>query len=132
MHQFTLSLYSKPIRMVPVILAVTYRLHFWQNDRDLLRATAVTQGWNGYRNKSQHRKLTLEKRFLPQLLRGLEPGPFEHESGALTTELSSSPPPPPHTPPKKNVPQRGEHAVTYGRCCSRSPWPLGSCPACGK
>ena len=91
MHQFTLSLYSKPIRMVPVILAVTYHLHFWQNDRDLLRATAVTQGWNGYRNKSQHRKLTLEKRFLPQLLRGLEPGPFEHESGALTTELSSPP-----------------------------------------
>ena len=24
----------------------------WQNDRDLLRATAVTRGWNGYRNES--------------------------------------------------------------------------------
>ena len=24
----------------------------WQNDRDLLRAIAVTRGWNGYRNKS--------------------------------------------------------------------------------
>ena len=23
----------------------------WQNDRDLLCATAVTRGWNGYRNK---------------------------------------------------------------------------------
>ena len=25
---------------------------FWQNDRDLLRATVVTRGWNGYRNTS--------------------------------------------------------------------------------
>ena len=37
------------------IRKVTCHLHFWQNDRDLLRATAVTRGWNGYRNKSQHR-----------------------------------------------------------------------------
>ena len=28
---------------------------------------AVTRGWNGYRNKSQHRKLTLEKKILPPL-----------------------------------------------------------------
>ena len=62
-------------------LAVTSHLHFWQNDRDLLRATAVTQVWNGYRNKSQHRKLTLEKR-------DSNPGHFDHESDALTTELS--------------------------------------------
>ena len=34
---------------VYVCLAVTRHLHFWQNDRDLLRATAVTRGWNGYR-----------------------------------------------------------------------------------
>ena len=31
-------------------LAVTCHLHFWQNDRDFLRATVVTRGWNGYRN----------------------------------------------------------------------------------
>ena len=36
--------------------------------RDLLRATAETQGWNGYRNKSQHRKLTLEKKILPHYI----------------------------------------------------------------
>ena len=48
------------IGRVHVCLAVTCLLHFWQNGRDLLRATAVTRGWNGYRNKSQHRKLTLE------------------------------------------------------------------------
>ena len=36
----------------------------------LLRATAVTRGWNGYRNKSQNRKLTLEKKILPPFLQG--------------------------------------------------------------
>ena len=45
------------IRPVHACLAVTFRLHFWQNDRDLLRATAVTRGWNDYRNKSQHKKV---------------------------------------------------------------------------
>ena len=32
------------IRKVHAYLAVTYHLHFWQNDRGLLRATAVTRG----------------------------------------------------------------------------------------
>ena len=55
-------------------------------------ATAVTRRWNGYRNKSQHRKLTLEKKILPALLPGLEPaGTFDHESDALTSELSPLP-----------------------------------------
>ena len=40
------------IRKVYACLAVTCHLRFWQNDRGLLRATAVTRGWNGYRNKS--------------------------------------------------------------------------------
>ena len=57
-------------------VAVTCHLHFWQNERDLLDATAVTRGWDGYRNKSQHRKLSLEKEFLPPLLPGLEPETF--------------------------------------------------------
>ena len=35
------------IRKVHAYLAVTCHQHFWQNDRDLLRATAVTRGWNG-------------------------------------------------------------------------------------
>ena len=38
------------IRKVYASLAVTCHLHFWQNDWDLLRATAVTRGWNGYLN----------------------------------------------------------------------------------
>ena len=40
------------IRKVPACLAVTCHLHFSQNDRGLLHATAVTWGWNGYQNKS--------------------------------------------------------------------------------
>ena len=75
--QFTVSLHSKPhIRKVYVCLAVTCYLRFWQDDRGLLRATAVTQGWNGYRNKSQHRKLTLEKKILRPPQQGFEPATF--------------------------------------------------------
>ena len=65
------------IRKVYACLAVTCHLHFWQNDRDYLRATAVTRGWNGYRNKSQHRKSTLEKKILPPFQQGFEPATFQ-------------------------------------------------------
>ena len=34
------------IRKVHACLAVICHLHFWQNDQDLLRPTAVTRGWN--------------------------------------------------------------------------------------
>ena len=39
------------IRRMHVRRAVTCHQHFW----GLLHATAVTQGWNGYQNKIQHR-----------------------------------------------------------------------------
>ena len=64
------------IRKVYACLAVTCHLHFWRNDRGLLRVTAVTRGWNGYRNKSQHRKLTLGKKIFPPLQQGFEPATF--------------------------------------------------------
>ena len=79
------------IRKVYACLAVTCHLHFWQDDRDLLRATAVTRGWNGYRNRSQHRKFTLENKLFLPFPQGFEPRPFNHESGALTTELAPAP-----------------------------------------
>ena len=60
-------------------LAVTCHLHFWQNDRDFLRATVVTRGWNGYRNKSQHRKLTLEKKIILPFQQGFEPATFQSQ-----------------------------------------------------
>ena len=34
----------------------------------ILLETAVTWRWNGYRNKSQHRKLTLKKKIIPPIL----------------------------------------------------------------
>ena len=49
---------------------------YWQSGRDLLPATGVTWGWNGYRNMSQHRKLALEKKIHLPLLQGLEPMTF--------------------------------------------------------
>ena len=64
------------IRKVYACSAATCPLHFWQNDRGLLRATAVIRGWTGYRNRSQHRKLTLEKKIIPPLLQGFEPTTF--------------------------------------------------------
>ena len=64
------------IHKVHACLAVICHLHFWQNDKDLLRATAVTWGWNGYQNKSQHRKLTLDENILPPLLQEFEPATF--------------------------------------------------------
>ena len=82
------------IRKVYACLAVTCHLRFWLNDRGLFRATVVTRGWNGYRNKSQHRKLTLEKKKEKKSRRSSRdstPRPFDHESGALTTELSPLP-----------------------------------------
>ena len=71
-------------------------LHFWQNDRDFFTCYCGNTGVErGYRNKSQHRKSTLEKKNSPRRSsRDSNPRPFNHESGALTTELS--PPPPPH------------------------------------
>ena len=65
------------IRKVYACLAVTCHLHFWQNDRDFLRATVVTRGWNGYRNKSQHRKSTLENKILLPFQQGFEPTTFQ-------------------------------------------------------
>ena len=65
------------IRKVYACLAVTCHLHFWQNDRDFLRATVVTRGWNGYRNKSQHRTGRPWRRKLPPFQQGFEPATFQ-------------------------------------------------------
>ena len=79
------------IRKVYACLAVTCHLRFWQNDRGLLRATAVTRRWNRYQNKSQHRKLTLEKKILPPLQQGFEPATFR--SRVLRSNHSAIPAP---------------------------------------
>ena len=55
------------------------------------------RGRNGYRKKSQHKTLTLEKKFLsPPLLPGLERATFRSRVRSSTTELP--PPLPPSLP----------------------------------
>ena len=54
--------------------------HFMQSHtRKVYACLAVTchRGWNGYRNKNQHRKLTLEKQILPPFQQGFEPVTFQ-------------------------------------------------------
>ena len=81
------------IHKVYPCLAVTYHLHFWQNDRDLLRATVVKRGWNGtdteIRVSTESRPW--RRKFSRRSCRDSNPRPFNHESGALTTELSPLP-----------------------------------------
>ena len=94
MHQFTGSLYSKLQTHIKVYLylALIRHLVFWQKDRALLHATAVTRGWNGYRNKSQHRKLTMggeENSPAAVPVPGLEPEVFQSRVRRSTIELSS-------------------------------------------
>ena len=76
------------IRRMHVCLGVTCHLHLWQNERDLLRATAITQQWNGYRNESQRIKLNLEKKILPPLQPGREPATLRSRVWRSTAELS--------------------------------------------
>ena len=91
MHHLQCHIIRSHILRMHLCLAVTCYLHFWQNDRDLLGATTVSRGWNGYRNKSQHRKLTLEKKILPPLLSRLEPANFRIRAQNSTTETLSHP-----------------------------------------
>ena len=59
-------------------LGVTCHLHFWQNYRGHLLATALTRGWgwNGHLIRVSTTKLTLEKKILPPLLPGFELATF--------------------------------------------------------
>ena len=59
------------IRKVYACLAVICHLHFWQNDRDLLRATAVTRG-----RTDTEISVSTESR-LPPLQQGFEPATFQ-------------------------------------------------------
>ena len=77
------------IRKVYACLAVTCHLHFWQNDRDFLLATVVTRGGGTdteIRVSTESRPW--RRKFSRRSSRDSNPRPFNHESGALTTELS--------------------------------------------
>ena len=70
-------------------LGVICHLHFWQIDQGLLRATAVTRGWNGHRIRvSTQSKLW---RRICSRYRHSNSQPFDHDSGAPTNKLSRLP-----------------------------------------
>ena len=76
------------IRKVYACLAVTCHLHFWQNDRDFLRATVVTRGGTDTEIRVSTESRPWRRKFSRRSSRDSNPRPFNHESGALTTELS--------------------------------------------
>ena len=72
-------------------LGATCHLHFWQNDRGVLCATAVTRGWNGRRLKVSTQNLLWRKKFSRRFCQDSNSQPFDHESGDLTNKLSRLP-----------------------------------------
>ena len=79
------------IRKVYACLAVTCHLHFWQNDRDFLRATVVTRGGTDTEIRVSTESRPWRRKFSRRSSRDSNARPFNHESGALTTELSPPP-----------------------------------------
>ena len=69
-------------------LDVTCHLQFWQNDRGLLRATAVTRAWNGHRIRVSTQSWLWRRKFFRRSCRDLNSQPFDHEFGALTNKQS--------------------------------------------
>ena len=79
---------------VHVRLAATFHLHFWQNGRDLLRASVVTRGWNGYQKLirvSTENWPWKKNKKKPRSLRDWNPQPFDHEFGTLPLSCPRSP-----------------------------------------
>ena len=72
-------------------LGVTCHLHFWQNDRALLRATAVTRGWNGHRIRVSTQSRLWRRKFSRRSCRDSNSQLFDHESGAQTNKFSRLP-----------------------------------------
>ena len=79
------------IRKVYACLAVTCHLHFWQNDRGLLRATAVTRGGTDTEIRVSTESRPWRIKFSRRSYKDSNTRPFDHESGTLTTELSPPP-----------------------------------------
>ena len=71
-------------------LGLFCHLHFWQNDRGLLRATAVTRGWSGHRINVSTQSYVWRRKFSSFSCRDSSSQPFDHESGALPTSYPGS------------------------------------------
>ena len=66
----------------------TCHLHFWQNDRGLLRATAVTREWNGHRIRVSTQRCLWRRNFSHCSCRDSNSQPFDHRSSTLSNRLS--------------------------------------------
>ena len=65
-------------------LGVTCHLHFWQDDRGLLRATALTRDWNGHRIRVSTQSELSRRTFSRHSRRDSNSQPFNHEFNAKT------------------------------------------------
>ena len=65
-------------------LGVICHLHFWPNDRGLLRATAVTQGWNGHRIRVTSEILLWRRKFSRRFCQDSNSQPFDSSSSSNT------------------------------------------------
>ena len=77
------------MRRMHVCLAVTCLMRVIQNCQDLLPATAVARGWNGCRNKSQHKNQ--RRKLFCRSCRDSNLRPFDRESVALILNHPLSP-----------------------------------------
>ena len=62
----------------------------WQNDRGLLRATAITRGWNGHRIRGSTQSWLWRRKFSRCSCEDSNLQPFDHESSALPTSYPGS------------------------------------------
>ena len=69
-------------------LGITCHLHFWQNYRGLLHATAITQGWNRHRVRVSTQSWLWRRKFSCHSCWDSNLQPFDYKSGALTNMLS--------------------------------------------
>ena len=84
----TMLLQAKPQMYGACVFSCNPLLHSWQNDWDLLRATAVTRGGTDTEVRVITESRPWSRKFSRRSCRDSNPRPFDHESGALTTELS--------------------------------------------
>ena len=66
--------------VVYACLGVSCHLHFWQNDKGLLRATVVTQGWNGHQIRDSTQNWLWRRNFSRRSCLDSNPQSFDHES----------------------------------------------------
>ena len=71
-------------------LSVTCHLHFWQNNRGLLCATVVTQGWNWHWIRVRTQSLLWRRKFTYGSCQDWNYQPLDHESKALPTSCLDS------------------------------------------